>query len=87
MMQFVRFFLENDAEIVTEGCLRERLEALKGLLGRSWGRFVRHFGVGGRCFLRFVWEKCDSEISMPLCSGIATFAGRGDQGGATWGQK
>ena len=50
MMQFVRFFLENDAEIVTEGFLRERPEALKGLLGRSWGRFVRHFGVGGRCF-------------------------------------
>ena len=83
MMQFVHLFLENDAEIVTEGCLRERLEALKGLLGRSWGRFVRHFGVGGRCFLRFVWEKCDSEISMPFCSGIATFAGRGDQVGAT----
>ena len=77
------FFVENDAEIVAEGCLRERLEALKGVLGRSWGRFVRHFGVGGRCFLRFVWEKCDSEISMPFCSRMATLAGRGDQVGAT----
>ena len=84
-MQFVCFFLKNGAEIVTEGCLRERPEALKGLLGRSWGRFVRHFGVGGQCFLRFVWEKCDSEILMLFCSGIATFAGRGDQVGATWG--
>ena len=82
MMQFVRFFLENYAEIVTEGCLRERPEALKGLLGRSWGRFVRHFGVGGRCFLRFVWKTNDSEISMPFCSGMATLAGRDDQVGA-----
>ena len=83
MMQFVQCFCTNDAEIVTEGCLRERLEALKGLLGRSWGRFVCHFGVGGQCFFRFVWEECDSEISMPSCSGMATLAGRGDQVGAT----
>ena len=36
---------------------------------------------------RFSKEKCVFAISMPLCSGIATFEGLGAQVGATWAQK
>ena len=49
-----------------------------------WGRFGRHFGVPRCYFSRFVSEKCVVAISMPLCSGIATFEGLGAQVGATW---
>ena len=38
-------------------------------------------------FLMICLEKCDCEISMPLCSGIAAFVRLGDQVGATWVQK
>ena len=51
------------------------------------GRFGRHFGVPRCYFSRFVSEKCVCAISMPLCSGIATFEGLGAQVGTTWAQK
>ena len=54
-----------------------------GGLEPPWGRFGHHFGVPRRYFSRFVSEKCVFAISMPFCSGIATFEGLGAQVGAT----
>ena len=76
--------LENDAKMVAHGGLWEHLGDLKGLLGRSWGRFGPHLWVCRRCFRRSVLGKCDCVISTPFCSGIATSAALGDQVGATW---
>ena len=58
-----------------------------GSLEPPWGRFGCHFGVPRCYFSRFSSEKCVFAISMPLCSGIATFEGLGAQVGATWVQK
>ena len=37
----------NDAKIGAQGDLREHVLALKGLLGRPWEQFARHFGDFG----------------------------------------
>ena len=58
-----------------------------GGLEPPWGRFGRHVGVPRCYFSRFVNEQCVFAISMPFCSGIATFQGLGSQVGATWAQK
>ena len=58
-------------------------EAPFGGLEPPWGRFGRHFGVPRCYFARFVSETLVFVISMPLCSGIATFEGLGAQVGAT----
>ena len=56
-------------------------------LERLWGRLGRHVGVPMCYFGGFVCETCVFEISMPYCSGIATFEGLGAQVGTTWSQK
>ena len=44
------------------------------------------FGAAGRTF-ECLLEKSDCEISMPICSRIASFVRLGDQVGATLAQK
>ena len=58
-----------------------------GGLEPPWGRFGSHFGVPRCYFSRFVSETWVFVISMPFCSGIATFEGLGSQVGVTWAQK
>ena len=41
---------ENVGKIAVRGRLWEHIEALKGLLGRPWAQFARHFGVCGWYF-------------------------------------
>ena len=47
---------ENDAKITAWGCLWEHIGDLKGLLGRPWAQFARHFGGCGWYFSRFLWK-------------------------------
>ena len=58
-----------------------------GGLEPPWDRFGRHIGVPRCYFSRYVNETCAFAISMPICSGIATFEGLGTQVEATWAEK
>ena len=79
--------MEKVLKLSPNGRPRVNVGAPFGGLEPPWGRFGRHFGVPRCCFSRFVNEQCVTAISLPLCSGIATFEGLGSQVGAPWAQK
>ena len=69
---------ENDAKIAAQGRLWEHIGVLKGLLGRPWVQFARHFGSFGWYFARFVRKsvilrfRCLSPVELLLLAVWAT---------------
>ena len=79
--------MEKVLKLSPNGRPRVNLGAPFGGLEPPWGRFGRHFGVPRCYFSRFVNETCVFAISMPLCSGTATFEGLGTQVEGSWAEK
>ena len=69
---------ENVAKIDARGRFWEHIGTLKGLLGRSWAEFARHFGGCGHYFRRFLEKskilifRCPSHKELLLLAVWAT---------------
>ena len=69
---------ENDAQMAARGRLWEHIWGLRGLLGRPWAEFARHFGGCGHYFRRFLEKseilrfRCPSHVELLLLAVWAT---------------